>query len=52
MTLQMAGGPKAEGKALVAPTLIYDGNIGIPVLKGWVVTFDLARERLWIAPAS
>ncbi|HEY4144350.1 hypothetical protein [Pinirhizobacter sp.] len=28
--------------------LIYDGNIGIPTLCRWIVTFDLKAGRLWI----
>lgn len=31
--------------------LIYDGNIGVPGLKGHVLTFDLERGRAWAASA-
>jgi hypothetical protein len=30
--------------------MIIDGNIGIPVMKDWIMTFDLARGRLWVRP--
>lgn len=28
--------------------MIIDGNIGIPVMRKWVLTFDLSRSKLWI----
>lgn len=46
--MTLVGGPKISGKALVED-MILDGNIGVPVLTGWVVTLDLANERAWIA---
>jgi hypothetical protein len=46
--MALVGGPKISGKALVED-MILDGNIGVPVLTGWVVTLDLANERAWIA---
>ena len=47
-TLAIQDGPKADVQALVMD-LVIDGNIGVPVLKDWVVTLDLAGERAWIA---
>jgi hypothetical protein len=32
--------------------LAIDGNIGAPILKRWVITLDLAHQRLWLAPAK
>ena len=32
--------------------MIIDGNIGHPVMKDWVMTFDLAEGRLWVQPAA
>jgi hypothetical protein len=49
--MTLAGGVPVEADALVQD-LILDGNIGVPVLKRWVVTIDLARNRLWIAEAA
>jgi hypothetical protein len=49
IAMTLAGGIAVEGKALVAD-LILDGNLGVPVLRRWVMTLDLAAERLWIAP--
>ena len=46
----VAPGLTLQGKVQVEP-LILDGNIGAPVLRHWVVTLDLAHERLWLAPA-
>ena len=51
VSLRLAGGGiTVEDKALVAD-LILDGNLGVPVLRRWIVTLDLAASRLWIAPA-
>lgn len=32
--------------------LVVDGNIGAPILRQWIITMDLAHERLWLAPAK
>jgi hypothetical protein len=31
-----------------APDMIMDGNLGMPFLRNWVVTLDLARGLAWI----
>lgn len=51
--LEVAGAApvKVETRALVRD-MIMDGNIGMPVLVKWTLTFDLANDRLWIAPAT
>jgi hypothetical protein len=49
VSLHIPGIPDVKGSAVVRD-LIMDGNLGVPVLRRWVVTIDLARERLWIAP--
>jgi len=28
--------------------MIFDGNLGLGTMRSWVVTFDLAEERVWI----
>jgi len=32
--------------------MIIDGNIGLPIMKDWIMTFDLANQKLWIGPAD
>lgn len=32
--------------------MIIDGNVGAPVLSRWVMTFDLANQKLWVQDAS
>jgi len=46
--MSIEGGPKVETQGIVMD-LILDGNIGVPLLKDWVVTLDLANQRAWIA---
>ena len=43
----LAPGVRAEGM-MFTPDLTIDGNIGMPFLKDWVVTLDLAEGRLWL----
>jgi hypothetical protein len=49
LTMALAGGVPVRTTATVRD-LIMDGNIGVPVLESWVLTLDLARQRMWIAP--
>ncbi|WP_331586223.1 hypothetical protein [Phenylobacterium sp.] len=46
---KLAGGVPLKATSHVAD-LILDGNIGAPVLRRWVVTFDVAHGRMWLAP--
>lgn len=46
-TIPLVHGISAEGKVFT-PDLIIDGNLGMPFLKAWVVTLDLARGRMWL----
>jgi len=32
--------------------MIIDGNIGLPVMRDWIMTFDLKAGKLWIRPAA
>lgn len=32
--------------------MIIDGNIGLPIMKDWVMTFDLGEGRLWVRPVE
>lgn len=47
-SLRLADGIKAEG--LIFPAdITLDGNLGMPFLKNYVVTLDLAKGRLWVS---
>lgn len=50
LTMTLAGGFTVTTPARV-DDLILDGNIGTSLLRTWIVTLDLAHQRLWIAPA-
>lgn len=43
----LAGGVPLPASAIVGDYIV-DGNIGAPAMKNWVVTLDLAKQRLWI----
>ncbi|WP_250623635.1 retropepsin-like domain-containing protein [Pinirhizobacter soli] len=48
LTASLGGMPlKANAQIM---DLVIDGNIGVPVLKQWVITLDLPHQRLWLAP--
>ncbi|HEV7775306.1 MAG TPA: aspartyl protease family protein [Luteibacter sp.] len=49
LAMSLAGGMAVKAKGQVMD-LVIDGNIGAPVLKQWVITMDLAHEKLWLAP--
>ena len=48
----------ADGREIAAQVqarvrdMIIDGNIGAPVMKDWIMTFDLAQGRLWVQPVA
>jgi hypothetical protein len=46
---EVAPGITAQGLVLVKD-LNIDGNLGMPFLKDWVVTLDLAAGRMWLQP--
>ena len=49
---ELAGGvPLASVDARSMP-LVIDGNIGMPILRNWILTMDLAHSRAWISSAS
>ena len=55
MTLVLTGvnGDRIEAAAPVrVRDMIIDGNVGIAVMKTWVLTFDLANQKLWIRPVG
>lgn len=47
----LAAGIRVESDRFLTPDMIIDGNLGMPFLRHWIVTLDLAHERGWIAPA-
>jgi hypothetical protein len=46
----VGGGAISHAVDLRVRDMIIDGNIGIPVMNDWVMTFDLGRSRLWVRP--
>jgi hypothetical protein len=48
---QLANGLKGKGRGR-ARDLIMDGNLGSPVLRNWIVTFDLPHGRAWFSPTQ
>lgn len=48
-TIRLAPGIEAHGLVLVKDMNI-DGNLGMPFLKDWIVTLDLAAGRMWLQP--
>lgn len=46
-SFEIASGIRAEG-LMFTPDLTIDGNIGMPFLKDWLITLDLAEGRMWI----
>jgi hypothetical protein len=50
LDVSLVGGVALRGTAHVKD-IIFDGNIGAPVISGWIMTMDLVHQRLWIAPA-
>ncbi|HEY9134092.1 MAG TPA: hypothetical protein VIM98_20260 [Dyella sp.] len=51
LTASLGGGMPLKADAQIMD-LAIDGNIGAPILKRWVITMDLAHQRLWLAPAK
>jgi hypothetical protein len=49
LAVTLPGGLPLKGNAYVKD-LILDCNIGAPILRTWVVTFDLAHGRVWVTP--
>ena len=51
VNLALAPHIQLQGKAQVQD-LVVDGNIGAPILRQWLITMDLAHQRLWLSPAK
>lgn len=47
----LAQGVTVEGTT-VTPEMLLIGNLGMPFMKDYMLTFDLPRQRLWVAPKS
>ncbi|KGQ18790.1 hypothetical protein LF41_323 [Lysobacter dokdonensis DS-58] len=48
-SIALAPGLVARGYVIVGD-LNIDGNLGMPFLKDWIVTVDLAAGRMWLQP--
>jgi hypothetical protein len=46
-SIDVAPGIVARGLAFT-PDMNIDGNLGMPFLKDWIVTLDLAEGRMWL----
>lgn len=44
----VSGDARATTPDAFAPDMIMDGNLGMPFLRNWVITLDLARGLAWI----
>jgi hypothetical protein len=44
---RVAPGIEASG-LIFSPDIVIDGNLGMPFLKDWVVTMDLAQGHVWL----
>jgi predicted aspartyl protease len=51
LTVAGTGRDVAQETRAVVRDMVRDGVIGMPVLVRWRLTFDLAHDRLWIAPS-
>jgi hypothetical protein len=45
---QLMGDIRVVSDAAFTPDMIIEGNLGMPFLRNWVVTLDLARGLAWI----
>lgn len=48
--LRLPGGIELTSDRFMTPDMIIEGNLGMPFLKDWIVTVDLATSRAWFAP--
>jgi hypothetical protein len=48
----LVGGVALAAEDAQSMPLIIDGNIGLSMLKTWVVTMDLPHGRAWISPSQ
>lgn len=51
LTVAGTGHDVTQETRAVVRDMVRDGVIGMPVLVRWRLTFDLAHDRLWIAPS-
>ncbi len=49
---ELVGGVRLAAEDARSMPLVLDGNIGVSVLKTWVLTVDIDHGRAWIAPAD
>ena len=49
-SIPIADGVVATG-LVFTPDMTIDGNLGMPFLKDWAITLDLAEGRMWLKPS-
>lgn len=52
LTLSGKGRDVSQETRAIVRDMVRDGVVGVPVLVHWQITFDLARDRMWIKPAK
>jgi hypothetical protein len=49
---ELVGGVRLTAEDAHAMPLVLDGNIGVSILKTWVLTIDIDHGRAWVSPVD